>query len=243
MRPTLAQGRLLRLMRDNPEVYLQRSQYGKTIQFSIAGNYKMRKKIRRQTGEALEKAGFIEEWSGGRTWENGYKISALGKSAIENWKDIDFEGDKHGEAKLSHRQVFSALLIAFSEKHPGWPRRYICIPELVSDQIDRRIDLFVMDCWKPYVKSSYEIKVNRSDFIKEMKSPEKRQFALSISNRFYFATPEGLISPDELPIEAGLIEVADDNTISTVVEAPYRDAIPPTWGLITKIFRSMNGDK
>lgn len=72
---------------------------------------------------------------------------------------------------------------------------------------ERRIDAFAM-CLYPsrnFERIAYEVKVSRSDFLHEISQPEKRTMAMSLSNLFYFAVPEGLVSPDEVPDECGLI--------------------------------------
>jgi hypothetical protein len=71
---------------------------------------------------------------------------------------------------------------------------------------------------------AYEIKVSRGDFLAEMKDPDKRVAALRVSNEFYFVAPKGLIQPQEIPAECGLIEVDDQGRTRIRVKAPWRDA-------------------
>lgn len=54
---------------------------------------------------------------------------------------------------------------------------------------------------------AYEVKVSRSDLIRELKNPWKRQAALSVAHRWVLATPPGLVRDGELPEGAGLVEV------------------------------------
>jgi hypothetical protein len=49
----------------------------------------------------------------------------------------------------------------------------------------------------------YEIKVNRSDFLNELKQ-KKYLRAMQSCNRFYYLCPPYLITPKELPVNAGL---------------------------------------
>ena len=55
---------------------------------------------------------------------------------------------------------------------------------------------------KPY--TCYEIKTSRSDFLSDKKWEKKY---LPLCDRFYFVCPDGMIKPEELPDEAGLIYV------------------------------------
>src|SRR5271165_406458 len=54
------------------------------------------------------------------------------------------------------------------------------------------IDYWVFDTWSHHQRIAYEIKVSRSDFLKELKNPLKRRAALSISNYFYFVRVKGI---------------------------------------------------
>lgn len=73
-----------------------------------------------------------------------------------------------------------------------------------------RLDGWAMNVWpsKGYRTIAYEIKVSRSDFLREMKDPGKRAWALTFTDEFYFVAPRHLIDPKELPDDCGLIEIA-----------------------------------
>lgn len=94
--------------------------------------------------------------------------------------------------------------------HTGWAGRWI--------------DALAMNLWhsNKYFRISYEVKVSRSDFLRELKHPGKRQWALKLSNEFYFAAPKGMIKPEELPEEAGLIEITQNGAVG-----PHKF---PDWG-------------
>lgn len=65
----------------------------------------------------------------------------------------------------------------------------------------------------------YEIKVDRSDFMRDNKWPAY----LSLCNQFSFVCPVGLISPEELPSEVGLIYYnPEKDTLYTKRKALYR---------------------
>ena len=52
----------------------------------------------------------------------------------------------------------------------------------------------------------YEVKVSRADYFGELRHPLKRRIGMRYSNEFYFVVPGGMLSPDEVPAECGLIE-------------------------------------
>lgn len=95
---------------------------------------------------------------------------------------------------------------------------------------ETRIDLYVINLWpsKGVRLIAYEVKVSRADFLSEIRQPDKRAQALKISTEYSFATPQGLVKPDEVPDECGLVEVRygkrGASYIETVKAAPRRDA-------------------
>src|SRR5690242_5105664 len=74
----------------------------------------------------------------------------------------------------------------------------------------RRMDAWVMSkSWANPCVTGYEIKVSRSDFLGD----EKWRTYLPLCNEFYFVAPSGIIEPDELPPEAGLLCVSSTGTV------------------------------
>lgn len=51
----------------------------------------------------------------------------------------------------------------------------------------------------------HEVKVSRSDFLADVAKPAKRAGYAAISERFYYVAPEGLLQPEEMPEDAGLL--------------------------------------
>lgn len=68
-------------------------------------------------------------------------------------------------------------------------------------------DLVIMDAlaikksWAKPCFTGYEVKVSRNDFLNDEKWPVYKK----LTHRFYFACPTGLIQPDELPDDVGLV--------------------------------------
>lgn len=86
---------------------------------------------------------------------------------------------------------------------------------------------------------AYEVKVSRSDFLREIKQPTKRRYALLYSNKFYFAAPKGLIQASEIPPECGLVEFGRDGDPYYRVAAPERDCMPPPWLFMAAVARAI----
>lgn len=89
-----------------------------------------------------------------------------------------------------------------------------------------RIDgLAIARSWTRPRISAYEIKVSRQDFLRD----EKAHLYKKLCNVFYFVAPKGLIRPDELDLDTGLIEVSKNcKRLVTVKKATYREIEPPT---------------
>lgn len=103
----------------------------------------------------------------------------------------------------------------------------------------QELDAWAISCWSSAGEKSritYEVKLSRSDYFRELKDPPKRKLGLMLSNFFYFVTPAGLVKPEELPPECGLIEVTDGKAKKTVI-APRRDSYPPPWTFLASICR------
>lgn len=109
---------------------------------------------------------------------------------------------------------------------------------------EQRIDLWTMEMVpsKKHWRVAYELKVSRADWLKEKKDPLKRRGARLLSNQFYYVTPPGLITPDEIPIDCGLLEHQEPGRLGhrmrVVVDAPKFDAEPPPWGFVASMMRS-----
>lgn len=86
-----------------------------------------------------------------------------------------------------------------------------------------------------YSAVAYEIKISRQDFRRD--SHQKQREARLFSDRFYYVAPKDLISPNDLPDWAGLIEFADAS-LRTRIQAPLRDKSAPTWELLVSLIRN-----
>lgn len=116
---------------------------------------------------------------------------------------------------------------------------------------EQSIDAFAIELWpsKNWASHAFEIKMSRADFARELRTPIKRRLALRYSNLFWFVTPKGLLKAEEVPIEAGLMEVSwreggwpshEDWFVDIILTAPWRDVPPPTWNLFASVARRVH---
>jgi hypothetical protein len=108
---------------------------------------------------------------------------------------------------------------------------------------EQRLDAFAMEEWpsKGLLRYAYEVKVSRADFLREMKDPTKRRQALYYSNEFAFVTPPGIVKPEEVPLDCGLVEVHGDGLTDWKVKvpAPRRDGFAPSWLFFAAVARHL----
>jgi hypothetical protein len=84
-----------------------------------------------------------------------------------------------------------------------------------------RMDAWVMaKSWSKMCCTGYEIKVARSDFLRD----DKWQAYLPFCNAFYFVSPPNVIATSEVPHDAGLMVTSKNTTnLYTKKKAPFRD--------------------
>lgn len=82
----------------------------------------------------------------------------------------------------------------------------------VSHSRTRIIDVLLMRNWssgkQPYERIAVEVKVSRADFFRD--TSEKRAPWEALAHRFAYATPAGLVTPDEVPEGCWLMEVSSE---------------------------------
>lgn len=127
-------------------------------------------------------------------------------------------------------------------------RKYVTLCEFQPGTCyknQRQFDFYVLDCYGECDTTAFEIKVSRGDFLRELRNPDKRRLALHLSNYFVFTAPAGLIKPEELPPDCGLMEATRDGEkvrLRMVRQPIHREAGRPTWRLIAAITRTMTVD-
>lgn len=128
---------------------------------------------------------------------------------------------------MNAAEVERAILRRYHcEFYDGIASEWAALPEVSFG--GPTIDLFLQRAWRGrpgQVRHAIEIKVSRSDFRKELSQPLKRRPWVETCHQFWFATPAGLLLPDEIPEECGLYEVhevGDYTTVKVAKRAPTR---------------------
>lgn len=82
----------------------------------------------------------------------------------------------------------------------------------------------------------FEIKVNRSDWLKELRDPAKAEAIAQFCDKWWIVAAAGIVWPGELPKGWGLIELSASG-LRQVASAPTKPAIEPTRGFIAALLR------
>lgn len=147
-----------------------------------------------------------------------------------------------GANKEANVAVKASFIVSALRRHLP-PERWAFFPELIirdgMQREERRLDVWAISLWPSdgYCRACYEIKVSRGDWLKELKQPAKRRLGVILSNEYWLATPPGLVRPEELPPEAGLMEVDKAGRCTVARQAPWRETLPPTWALVATVAR------
>lgn len=106
----------------------------------------------------------------------------------------------------------------------GWALFFQYMPMTSFESTLNKIDLIAVGLWHQHDKIiAFEIKIARSDFLKDLKNfKKKHQFAFRISDEFFYVCPWGLIEKEEVPVDAGLMYVNQGNKIKIMKPARVR---------------------
>ena len=104
--------------------------------------------------------------------------------------------------------------------------------------MEKRLDAWAFHLWPSggYQPTGFEIKVSRSDFLRDLKKDRKRGRYLELCQYFYYVVPSGLVTASEVPAEAGLI-TATLSRLKLVKLAPHREIPAPEWDFFAAICR------
>jgi hypothetical protein len=105
----------------------------------------------------------------------------------------------------------------------------------------RRIDFFAVSCWTSKGGKGHaaavEVKASRSDFLRELKQPEKREFAWSVAHECWFACEKGVVlDVSEIPDGWGFLE-RDASGLKVKRAAKQRKIEPWPWSFVAAFAR------
>lgn len=90
--------------------------------------------------------------------------------------------------------------------------------------------------------TAYEIKHSRSDFLSDMKKPDKWKSYLEMAERLYYVCPKDIIKKEEVPAECGLIYQISKDKFEKIKNAKKGKG-KPTIELMMKLLLKDESDK
>jgi hypothetical protein len=110
--------------------------------------------------------------------------------------------------KVTAEDLVKLIRQRYPVNRPDGYQKYVVL-EQVADGTGmyqgRWIDVVVFDLWpsKGLMRSAFEIKVSRSDFLRELQNPLKYKWATEAFHEFWFVAPQDAIKLPELPVNVG----------------------------------------
>jgi hypothetical protein len=93
-----------------------------------------------------------------------------------------------------------------------------------------RLDAIAVSCWRSsrYAVHGFEVKVSRSDFLREIADPDKRARFEESCNQFWFACAPDVAEPAEVPDGCGLLVATKNGSklVRKVTARYYADRSP-----------------
>jgi len=133
-----------------------------------------------------------------------------------------------------------------ANRHPMGNGEWVTMFELRNGTGFTQVQTRYMDCFaihtypsKGHIRHGYEIKVSRADWLAELAQPEKRRWAMEISNQFWFVAPTGIIKKDEVPEGCGLLLVTETGMLVRDVVAKHHAAREFRMDEIASMLRSV----
>lgn len=136
-----------------------------------------------------------------------------------------------GEARAA--DVIEALERRFNP--PSRPREFATFTEVTDEGQSRRVDFLAAHMWlsRGRLIHGVEVKVDRRDWVKEMRAPKADRW-YSVVDHWWLAAPQGVLQDGELPATWGFLELRrtkDGWKLYEKAPAPKleRDGSTPWW--------------
>lgn len=153
-------------------------------------------------------------------------MAGRGMSSVQD--ELDLGADE--PVTMTEVQVIEALLDRYTVRHGNGQRFAVASQVRSSAGFDARrtADFVAMDLW-PSMRLTlhgHEVKVSRSDWLRELKEPEKAAEFVPYMNTWWVVVSEArIVRAGELPDDWGLMAMRG-GLLTVVKKAPRRDALP-----------------
>ena len=152
----------------------------------------------------------------------------------------------------SERDMLDALHVRYSQTSQGVARRYVVAEHVraacgfsgtsfeggmyvAQARTMRTADFLAQDCWEAQGLRlhGHEVKVSRSDWLTELRDPDKADAIKRYCDHWWLVVPDPAIVRDDLPDGWGLLALGRDGKLRVRRRAPLLDPEP-----LTRTFRA-----
>jgi len=131
---------------------------------------------------------------------------------------------EHGESEKLTERAMLALLRARHAGAAGNGPRWAFVTHVrdrAGFDATRTLDAVAMDTWPSSgcALHGFEVKVSRSDWLRELSQPGKAAAFVRFMDYFWIAAPSGVVRGGELPEGWGLLEARDGRGLRVSVKA------------------------
>jgi hypothetical protein len=132
--------------------------------------------------------------------------------------------------------VAEALRARYSA--PDWAI-FFEVPSATGGAAARRADAIAMGLWpsRGLEINGFEIKVDRRDWLRELKDPSKAEEIACFTDRWWIAATPGVVKPEELPAGWGLLLLRDSG-LRMEREAPKREGVTMSRSFVASLLRA-----
>lgn len=146
--------------------------------------------------------------------------------------------------KTKHTEASVTALLREKYSAPEWA--FLAgVPNATGFGKSRTADGIAMSLWPSRGLHLYgfEIKVSRSDWMKEVQDPAKAEAFARYCHVWQIVAPKGIVKVEELPPEWGLLEITDaGNLRAKKAVAPTEPRAPVDMNILAGLMRSMSND-
>jgi hypothetical protein len=103
----------------------------------------------------------------------------------------------------------------------------------------RRVDAVALGAWpsRGHDLHAFEVKVQRRDWLRELKAPEKSDAVAKYCHHFWIVAPAGVLKEPEVPEPWGIIQVEDGGKLTYLRKVPARRPEPLDVRFVVGILR------
>ncbi len=144
---------------------------------------------------------------------------------------------------MTEADVLDALALRYAGAYAGNGMRYVFARQVrnrAGFDAKRTADALAMDLWpsKGLAIHGHEVKVSRSDWLGELRQPEKAEAFIPYCDYWWVVAPAGVVKREELPKGWGLLVIA--GKVLVAVGAHRRLALPMPKSMMACFLRAVH---